>query len=148
VMLANNTYMAWVPTGGSPNVDVRVDRHTGSWQSGLDTGLSFRVQDRNNYFFAYTTEDARSPNRRRLIAGYKIGQVINQIINASMPENWTTLRVITNGSGRIDIYADSTLVSSVVNNLLSTASGAGLYNNARGLGLTNRWDNFTVFPSP
>ena len=148
VMLANNTYMTWVPTGGSPNLDVRVDRHPGSWESGLDTGLSFRVQDANTYFFAYTTENPRSPTRRKVVAGYKIGQVVNQILNASMPDNWTTLRVVTTSSGRIDVYADSTLVSSVINNLLSGASGAGLYNNARGLGLTNRWDNFTVYPVP
>jgi hypothetical protein len=32
--------------------------------------------------------------------------------------------------------------------VLSNATGAGLYNNAPSLGLTNRWDNFTVYAAP
>jgi hypothetical protein len=50
--------------------------------------------------------------------------------------------------GQIKVYADATLVYSTTSNLLSGGMGAGLYNNAAGLGLVNRWDNFTVYDVP
>jgi hypothetical protein len=31
---------------------------------------------------------------------------------------------------------------------MSTATGAGLYNNGPGLALANRWDNFALFATP
>jgi hypothetical protein len=65
-----------------------------------------------------------------------------------MPATWTTLRVVTKNSGTLEVYADNNLVYSTNNSLMANASGAGLYNNSSGLGLVNRWDNFTVFPTP
>jgi hypothetical protein len=52
---------------------------------------------------------------------------------------------VTTAAGVVRVYADDTLLYSTTINLLSTADGAGLYNNGAGLGLTNRWDNFTIF---
>ncbi|HEY3028001.1 MAG TPA: carboxypeptidase regulatory-like domain-containing protein, partial [Pyrinomonadaceae bacterium] len=55
VLLANETCITWIPVGSSSgNLDIRVDRHAGGAGSGLDTGLSFRVLDDRNFFFAYT----------------------------------------------------------------------------------------------
>ncbi len=65
-----------------------------------------------------------------------------------LPNNWTTLRVVTTAAGTIDVYADSSLLYSTSNTLLASSPGAGLYNNELGLALTNRWDNFRVFSAP
>jgi len=62
-----------------------------------------------------------------------------------VPGTWTTLRVVTGAAGALRVYADNTLLYSSTIALMSNANGAGLYNNGPGLGLTNRWDNFTVF---
>ncbi|HAF13270.1 MAG TPA: hypothetical protein DHU55_01210 [Blastocatellia bacterium] len=48
----------------------------------------------------------------------------------------------------IQVFGDGTLLYSTNNNLMSTATGAGLYNNSAGLGLVNRWDTFAVFNAP
>lgn len=62
-----------------------------------------------------------------------------------MPEGWITLRVVTTSTGVVSVYADSTLLYTTNNGFLSSSAGAGLYNNGPGLGLTNRWDNFSIF---
>ena len=61
---------------------------------------------------------------------------------------WTTLRVITKASGELSVYAGGTLLYTTSNNTLVNAVGCGLYNNSAGLGLVNRWDNFTVLDAP
>lgn len=150
VLLANDTALAWVPTGSATgNLDVRVERRTGRWGRGIHTGLSFRVVDANNFFFAYTTESGGTPNTRVLKAGYYVhGQRVELATSAALPGAWTTLRVITAETGELRVYADDTLVYSTSSPLLTTATGAGLYNNSYGLGLVNRWDNFSVFSAP
>ena len=64
-----------------------------------------------------------------------------------MPANWTTLRVVTRNSGDLKVYVDGSLVFSTTSPVLASATGAGLYNNSAGLGLVNRWDNFTSLSS-
>lgn len=149
VMLANNTHLTWVMTGSaSGNLETRVDRHAGSSGSGLDTGLSFRVLDDRNFFFAYTSAGTGA-NPRKLSVGYYLnGQRVNLTSGINMPASWTTLRVVTKNSGELTVYADGALLYTTSNNNLANATGSGLYNNSPGLGLVNRWDNFTVFDTP
>jgi hypothetical protein len=56
------------------------------------------------------------------------------------------LRVQTRADGRIQVLVDAKPVLSTSSNVLLSATGAGLYNDAPGLSLTNRWDNFNVLP--
>jgi len=66
VLLAHDVAIAWVETGSSTgSLDVRVDRRKGRWGRGTETGLSFRVIDASNYFFAYTSGGS-SPNSQLL----------------------------------------------------------------------------------
>ena len=150
VLLANDTYVTWIPTGSSSaNLDVRVDRHPGIVGAGLDTGLGFRVFDDHNFFFAYTQagNDASSP--RTLTVGYYLNGVrTNLVAGVNLPLSWTTLRVVTKNSGEITVYADSTPVYAITNSTMANSSGAGLYNNSSGLALLNRWDDFVVFDAP
>jgi hypothetical protein len=55
---------------------------------------------------------------------------------------------LTSQSGEISIYADNDQVYSTTSLMLANATGAGLFNNAAGLSLTNRWDDFTVYDVP
>lgn len=148
VLLANDTYLTWVPTGSvSGNLDVRVDRHPGVWGSGLDTGVSFRVTDAANYFFACT--EVGDHGFRFLNVGYYLnGQRTNLLTAERMPLNWTTLRVLTKSNGDINVYGDATLVYSGNSGVMASASGAGLFSDSSGKGLVNRWDNFTVYAAP
>ena len=150
VLLANATAVAWVPTGStSANLDVRVSRYTGRWGSGIHTGLSFRVVDANNFFFAYTADSGSTPNSKLAHVGYYLnGQRVDLTTGVAIPASWTTLRVVTMNSGDLSVYVDSTLVYSTNSPLLAAATGAGLYSDAAGMGLVNRWDNFTVFNAP
>jgi hypothetical protein len=150
VLLANSTAVAWVATGSaSGNVDVRVNRYTGRWGSGIHTGLSFRVVDANNFFFAYTADSSGTPNNKIVRVGYYLnGQRVDLTTGVPMPSSWTTLRVVTTNSGDLNVFVDSTLVYSTISPLLATATCAGLYSNSAGMGLVNRWDNFIVFPAP
>jgi len=150
VLLANAMAVAWVPTGSvTGNVDVRVNRYTGRWGSGIHTGLSFRVVDANNFFFAYTADSGGTPNNKIVRVGYYLnGQRVDLTTGVAMPSSWTTLQVITTNSGDLHVYVDAAPVYSTNNPLLATATGAGLYSDSPGMGLVNRWDNFTVFPAP
>ena len=148
VLLANDTSVAWVPTGtNTGNLDVHVDRVAGVSGSGTNTGLCFRVIDKDNLFFAYTSDDASDPSGpKKLTVGYYQSDVRTVFVDgiSIAPNNWVTLRVVTTQAGSIKVYADSTLIYSTTNTTFSSAAGAGLFNNAPGLALTNRWDNFTV----
>ncbi|MGH9874774.1 MAG: carboxypeptidase regulatory-like domain-containing protein, partial [Pyrinomonadaceae bacterium] len=150
VLLANSTAVAWVPTGSATgDVDVRVSRYTGRWGGGIHTGLSFRVLDANNFFFAYTADSGSNPNSKLVHVGYYLnGQRVDLTNGVAMPASWTTLLVATKSSGALSVYIDSGLVYSTNIQLLATASGAGLYSDSPGMGLVNRWDNFAVFPAP
>lgn len=149
VLLADARALAWVEVGnGFDDFDVSVARRNGAHESGRDTGLSFRVVDSNNYFFAYTSEGA-DPSIRLLTVGYySDGQRTTLATGLPTPVNWTTLRVKTNVAGLLEVYAENALVYSTQDPLMSTATGAGLYNNGPGLALANRWDNFTIFATP
>jgi hypothetical protein len=148
VMLANEAHAAWVPTGSSTgNLDVRVDRQPGIWRSGISTGLVFRFQDANNFFFAYTT-GARASQQLLYLSSVVDGSTTALASGVVMPARWTTLRVVTLSTGSIDVYADATLVYSASSDVLATATNAGLWNWGANQGLYNRWDNFTVREVP
>jgi hypothetical protein len=147
VLLANATALAWIDAPpGVTDLDIRVNRHAGFWGSGENTGLSFRVTDSANYFFAYSSDDSVSSQPQKLTVGYFAAGVRSDLTSGvSLPASWKTLRVVTAALGEIRVYADSTLLYSTTSNLFSTRTGVGLFNHAAGLGLTNRWDNFTVY---
>jgi hypothetical protein len=126
-------------------MDIRVDRRPGTWGSGIHTGLSFRVADANNYYFAYTTDDSTSNSQIVKVGYYIAGQRVDLATTAALPAGWITLRVVTTDVGELRVYAGTTLLYSTTNHLMETVTGVGLYNNSAGLGLVNRWDNFTVF---
>ncbi len=147
VLLANKRALAWVSIANAPNsLDIRVDRHPGRWGAGLDTGLSFRVEDASNYFFAYTGESNQDAGVRALTVGYvQGGQRTELATGVLVPRDWQTLRVVTSAAGAFSVYADGTLLYSSSSVLMSNATGAGLYNDHAGLGLANRWDSFTIY---
>ena len=146
VLLANTDSAAWVSTGdGSADLDIRVNRHPGLWSgSGISTGLVFRFRDAGNFFYAYTTGDGAST--QLLTVGNIVGSTSTVLVaGAPMPDSWTTLRVVTLASGSIKVYADSTVVCFADDFLLATERKAGLWSFGKGQGLSNRWDNFTVY---
>jgi Concanavalin A-like lectin/glucanases superfamily/Carboxypeptidase regulatory-like domain len=147
VLLGDDTAVCWVNTGStSGNVDIRVSRYHGRWGSGIDTGLSFRVVDQANYFFAYVSDSIASPGSQFLTVGSYVNGVRSTLPSGVVvPPGWTTLRVVTRASGSIQVFIDATLVYSTTNASLANATKAGLFNNSAGLGLVNRWDNFAVF---
>lgn len=149
VLLRNEMAVAWVPTGASAgNLDVRVSRTLGKGGSGANTGLSFRVTDRDNFFFAYTSDvEGESAKPQTLTLGYYQAGVRTTLASSiALPaKNWTILRVVTRITGEISIYADNDQVYSTSSPVFANTTGAGLFNNAPGLSLTNRWDDFTVY---
>lgn len=149
VLLANSTALAWVPQASvNGDADVRVDRYKGRWGSGIHTGLSFRVADESNFFFAYTETEAAGGNKVLRVGYYQAGSRVDLVSDAPIPADWTTLRVVTRTSGAIDVYIDSALVYSTNVPFLAAATGAGLFSDSAGKGLVNRWDSFIVFASP
>lgn len=149
VLLADGRSVAWVGGLGGGDLDVRASRQPRPAGGGHNTGLSFRVQDANNFFFAYTSEGESPAAPKTLMVGYYKDGVRTELASGvAMPASWTTLRVVTTAAGTISVFADAVPVYAAVEVELSTAAGAGLYNNASGLGLTNRWDNFTILPAP
>jgi hypothetical protein len=151
VVLANEAALAWVPTGsGTGNVDIQVQRRVGEWGSGYDTGLAFRVVDEENFFFAYTSGGEDDPaDVRKLTIGYYLGGVRTELVkDLSVPGYWTQLEVISHNDGLIKVMTDQGFVYSINSSILANATGAGLFNNSPGLGLLNRWDNFTVYDAP
>ena len=148
VALANSAAAAWVPTGSGPaNLDIRVNRSWGTSAAGIATGLVFRFQDSNNFFYAYT--NGISASTQTLTLGYVSSLGLATLVaGTAMPPDWTTLRVVTLESGRIDVYADATLVYSTTTGWLANGKNAGLWHFGSGQGLSNRWDNFTVLDAP
>jgi hypothetical protein len=148
VFLGVGRAITWIDAGtGNNNLDIRVDRRPRAWGSGQDTGISFRVLDAENYFFAYTVESA-DPSLRTLRVGYVAGGQRTDLTNGvTTPESWTTLRVVTSAAGLLEVYADGSKIFSAQNTSMASATGAGLYGDGPGLGLSNRWENFTVFGS-
>lgn len=152
VLLTNEIGVVWVPTDSTNGkLDIRVDRRLGANGNGINTGLSFRVVDKNNFFFAYSHDDQEDASafKRLAIGYYQSGVRIDLASDVIIPSvTWKTLRVVTLSSGGMNIYADNLLVYSTTSTVFATATRAGLYNDGPGLGLTNRWDNFTVLPAP
>jgi hypothetical protein len=150
VLLANATAIAWTNrSAGAANFDIRVDRHAGVNGTGHNTGLSFRVADASNYFFAYSSDNQDPSQAQTLTVGYYSAGLRTELVTGIlMPTTWTTLQVFTTDTGTIGLSADGTPLYSTSNALLAGSVGAGLYNNGPGLALTNRWDNFLVFSLP
>jgi hypothetical protein len=151
VLLANVTALSWVnASSDGANFDIRIDRGPRGSGTGQNTGVSFRVADLNNYFFAYSSDGASASQPQTLTVGYYVaGSRIVLASGVSLPGNWTTMRVVTTISGVIRVYCDQGLVYSTTSSFLASSQGMGLYSNGPGLGLTNRWDNFRVFtPQP
>ena len=147
VLLANATALAWVnASSDDSNFDIRIDRGPRGSDTGRNTGISFRVADLNNYFFAYSSDGADASQPQTLTVGHCVAGLRTVLASGvSLPTSWTTMRVVTTGAGVVLVYADTTLVYSTSNSLLSNSNAMGLYNNGPGLSLTNRWDNFRVF---
>jgi hypothetical protein len=150
VLLANARDLAWTNApAGVTDLDIRIDRHAGIWGTGHNTGISFRVADASNYFFAYSSENQDPSQPESLTVGcYATGIRTEMSTGILLPVSWTTLRVVTLQTGAISVYAGNTLLYSTSDALLANSTGVGLYNNGPGLALTNRWDNFTVFSVP
>jgi hypothetical protein len=146
VLLADDTALSWVDTGSATgNLDIRVSRQHGRWGSGIDTGLSFRVVDQDNYFFAYTSDSIASPGNQFVNVGRYLNGARSMLVTAVIPAGWTTLRVVTRANGDLLVFIDTAQVYATTNTSLANATKAGLFNNSGGLGLVNRWDNFVVF---
>jgi hypothetical protein len=158
VPLADSMALAWVtPAAGSGNLDVRVNRTFGKWGTGRNTGLCFRVIDKDNFFFAYTANNPADLAGPKLVTVGYVQAGIPTILasglaiptdSANPPDIWRTLRVVTLESGAITIYASSKLVYSTSNSFAATATGAGLFNCCAAMGIENRWDYFAVFDAP
>ncbi len=84
----------------------------------------------------------------RCVGVHRLSQRRRRCSGAAIPSSWTTLRVVTTNSGDLRVYVDSILVYSTSSLLLASATGAGPYRDSAGMGLVNRWDNFTVFNAP
>ncbi|HYE16217.1 MAG TPA: carboxypeptidase regulatory-like domain-containing protein, partial [Pyrinomonadaceae bacterium] len=131
VLLADRSSVAWVEPGAQPvGLDVSAARTRGTYGSGQNTGLSFRVADADNYFFAFTENDGDDLTGPKLLTvGYYLGGERTELTSeVEIPGNWRTLRVLTYNDGRIHVLADGLLIYSTTSGLLSSASGAGLYN--------------------
>jgi hypothetical protein len=149
VVLVNETALAWVNVAVS-DMDVRVSRTNGRAGSGSNTGLCFRVLDKNNFFFAYSHDDQIDPSgpKKLAIGYYAAGVRIILGDDITLPSDWTVLRVVTNSNGTVMVYADDSQVYTTNNSLNAALKGAGIFNYGPGLGLQNRWDNFTIFDVP
>lgn len=143
--------LAWVETGSATGyLLARVSRHPGFYKTGIDTGITFRVANSANFFYAFTYgDDPLAANARKLIVGYWLnGRQTYLVVGVNMPESWTRLQVVTTSVGDVIVYADDTQVYSTTTSVLATATGAGLYNSSDNHALANRWDNFTIYDQP
>ena len=103
VLLANATALAWVNTGsGGADFDIRIDRRPRNFGTGHNTGISFRVVDSNNYFFAYSSDGADASQPQTLTVGHYVAGLRTVLASGvSMPTGWTTMRVVTTGAGAV-----------------------------------------------
>jgi hypothetical protein len=147
VLLADSRALAWVATA-HPDQDIQVNRGAASWGNGFNTGIAFRVIDPEYCFFAYTTNQPQGELQQLTVGYYVNGARAELASNVPIPWSWTKLRVVTALNGRLEVYIDNTLMYSATNPVLANVTGVGLYNNASGMALTNRWDNFTVLAIP
>jgi hypothetical protein len=152
VVLSDTGYgcLAWVETGSTTGyLFTGVSKDPGSYKSGIDTGISFRVADASNYFFAFTYGDPLNAAPRKLIVGYWLNSQRTYLaLNLPMPAQWSRLQVVSTATGKIEVYADTTLVYSTTSPVLANATGVGLFNYSGEYALANRWDGFTVYDRP
>jgi hypothetical protein len=148
VVLSDEAHAAWVSTGSSTgNLEVSVNRWARPWHTGVSTGLVFRLQDANNFFYAYTT--GATADTQKLYVGAVVNGSTTKLANGvAMPAVWLTLRIDTLSTGSIKVYAGTTLVFSTSSNALAHATHAGIWSWGKNQGLANRWDNFTVREIP
>lgn len=146
--------LAWVDPGPRTGyTKVSVSRTRGFWNTGLDTGLGFRIVDSANFFFAFTGSKTGTPAdlapARTLSVGYYENGVRHFLVNnITMPENWNNFMVVTTSTGDISIFVNDSLLYFTNNALMSNATGIGIFNYGTGLALLNRWDDFTVLDQP
>jgi len=140
VPLADNFSVAWVQPATGSALLVQSDRQNATYGSGVDTSVAFRVQDADNFWFAYTHDSGA-----KLSLGYYQAGIRTDVANYNMPTAWTTLKVSTSPTdGGINIVANSFDIASLTNPTMKSNQGCGIFNNGAGLGLSNRWDNFTI----
>ncbi len=129
------------------NQDVRVDRrgYPAAYSDGR-TGLSFRVQDGDNFWYA--ASDGTRPDQQTIRWGYYQAKTRVSLSSAAAPATWTTLRAVANGT-TITIYCDATQIATLSNSQFASATKAGLFMDDFGNGHSGvaRFDNFTVLSS-
>src|SRR5205807_7078942 len=54
VSLADNFSVAWVQPASDSALTIQSDRQNAAYGSGVDTSVAFRIQDADNFWFAYT----------------------------------------------------------------------------------------------
>lgn len=152
VVLSDSPYgcLAWVETGATTGyLFTGVSRNPRFYKTGIDTGVAFRVADSSNYFFAFTYGDPVNEKARKLIIGYWLNSQITYVAkDVVMPASWTKLQVVSTANGKIEVYADTTLVYTTTSSVLADKTGAGLFNFSGEYALANRWDNFVVYDRP
>src|SRR5207245_9523852 len=81
---------------------VQSDRQNATYGSGVDTSVAFRVQDADNFWFAYTHDSGT-----KLSIGYYHAGIRTDVASYNMPTAWTALRVSTSPPvGGLNIAAD------------------------------------------
>ncbi len=144
VPLADNFSVAWVQPATSSALLVQSDRQNATYGSGVDTSVAFRVQDADNFWFVYTHDGGT-----KLSLGYYQAGIRTDVAGYNMPTAWTTLKISTRpADGGINIVANSFDIASLANPTMKSNQGCGIFNNGAGLGLSNRWDNFTISGQP
>src|SRR5438876_2119778 len=140
VPLTNNFSIAWVqPASNSASLG-QSDLQNATYGSGVDTSVAFRVQDADNFWFVYTHDSGT-----KLSLGYYQAGIRTDVASYNMPTAWTTLKVSTRpADGGISIVANLFDIASLTNPTMKSNQGCGIFNNGAGLGLSNRWDNFTI----
>src|SRR5437588_2887796 len=125
VPLADNFSVAWVQPAASSALLVQSDRQNATYGSGVDTSVAFRVQDADNFWFAYTHD-----NGTKLSLGYNQAGVRTDVATYNMPTTWTTLRVSTSpGDGAITILVGNSIqVASIINTTMKSNQGCGIFN--------------------
>src|SRR2546429_3384221 len=140
VPLSDNFSVAWVQPATGSALLVQSDRQNATYGSGVDTSVAFRVQDADNFWFVYTHDSGA-----KLSLGYYQAGIRTDVASYNMPTAWTTLKVFTRPTdGGINIVANSFDIASLTNPTMKSNQGCGIFNNGAGLGLSNRWDNFTI----
>lgn len=137
--------IAWV-TNDSADMKVCVDRRTGTYGNG-ETGVAFRVQDAQNYWFASWANVPGAVDELD-IGFWNAGSITYRSGSTETDGGWTTLCAQTSGT-TITISTDGTVRHTYTGETwLQAATGAGIVSSMRPAGEQNslaRFDNFTVY---